>query len=88
MSAERGWIVEPPPNPPATSPSHRYKWYKMMGATDLLPRHLLDVQRRFAEKRIVEIEAEQEQRNAALCKFDLGPALKLAPRYAAGRPRR
>jgi hypothetical protein len=38
MSAERGWLGEPPSQQDRTPPSHRYKWYKMMGATDLLPK--------------------------------------------------
>ena len=38
MSAQRGWIADPPPDRERTPPSHRYKWYKMMGATDLLPK--------------------------------------------------
>ena len=37
MSAERGWIVDPPPERERTPPSHAYKWYKMMGAAELLP---------------------------------------------------
>ena len=28
---------EPPPDRERTPPSHRYKWHKMMGATNLLP---------------------------------------------------
>jgi hypothetical protein len=37
MSAERGWLAEPPPERERTPPSHAYKWYKMMGAAELLP---------------------------------------------------
>ena len=38
MSAERGWLVEPPPQQrDHEPPSHAYKWYKMMGAAKLLP---------------------------------------------------
>ena len=37
MSAERGWIGDPPPERERTPPSHAYKWYKMMGAAELLP---------------------------------------------------
>jgi hypothetical protein len=37
MSAERGWIGDPPPDRERTPSSHRYKWHKMMGATNLLP---------------------------------------------------
>jgi hypothetical protein len=37
MSAERGWIVDPPLERERTPPSHAYKWYKMMGAAELLP---------------------------------------------------
>ena len=38
MSAERGWIADPPPERERTPPSHRYKWHRMMGATNLCPR--------------------------------------------------
>ena len=37
VSAERGWLGEPPPERERTPPSHAYKWYKMMGAAELLP---------------------------------------------------
>ena len=37
MSAERGWIGDPPPDHERTPRSHRYKWHKLMGATNLLP---------------------------------------------------
>jgi hypothetical protein len=37
MSAERGWIVDPPLERELTPPSHANKWYKMMGAAELLP---------------------------------------------------
>ena len=38
MSAQRGWIADPPPDRERTPPSHALKWYKMMGAADLLPK--------------------------------------------------
>ena len=34
MSAEKGWIVEPPPERERTPPSHAGKWRKMMGAAN------------------------------------------------------
>jgi hypothetical protein len=37
LSAERGWLGEPPPEHERTPPSHASKWYKMMGAAKLLP---------------------------------------------------
>jgi len=36
MSAERGWIADPPPRR-EHKPSHEFKWYKMMGARELVP---------------------------------------------------
>ena len=32
----RGWLGEPPPERDH-KPSHAFKWYKMMGAAQLLP---------------------------------------------------
>ncbi len=87
MSAERGWIVEPPPNPPATPPSHRYKWYKMMGKTHLIPLQEREAMRRAGAQYIVEIQAEQERKNAELPDLTGQPTLQVAERYATGRPR-
>ena len=36
MSARKGWIADPPPERDH-KPSHALKWYKMMGAAQLLP---------------------------------------------------
>ena len=45
--AVRGWLSDPPPPPPRTyAPGEEYKWYKMMGATDLLPEREREVLRR------------------------------------------
>jgi hypothetical protein len=36
--AMRGWLSDPPPPTPRPYiPGEEHKWYKMMGATDLLP---------------------------------------------------
>jgi hypothetical protein len=49
MSAERGWIGDPPPQQEHHTPGwlsekgtgrshfHPFKWYEMMGAAELLP---------------------------------------------------
>lgn len=49
-----------------------------------------DAQRRELRAHIAEIQAEQEKRNAALHKIDHShiPPLRIADRYAGGRPRR
>jgi hypothetical protein len=50
----------------------------------------MDEQRRAHEAHIVEIQAEQEERNAALHKIDHShiPPLRVAERYARGRRKR
>jgi hypothetical protein len=47
-------------------------------------------QRSLANENVIEIQAEQEQKNAALHKIDYShiPPLRIADRYTAGRPRR
>ncbi len=36
--AMRGWLTDSPPPPPRPYiPGEEHKWYKMMGATDLVP---------------------------------------------------
>ena len=51
-------------------------------------RHVIEEQRCLAEEHIKEIQAEQEQRNAALHKIDRShiPVLRLTDRYAVGSP--
>ena len=45
--AMRGWLSDPPPPPPRTyAPGEEHKWYKMMGATDLLPEREREALRR------------------------------------------
>ena len=45
--AVRGWLSDPPPPPPRTyTPGEEHKWYKMMGATDLLPQQVREAIRR------------------------------------------
>ena len=44
MSAEKGWIGDPPPKRERTPPSHAYKWYKMMGAAELLPENIRETE--------------------------------------------
>ena len=35
VSAEQGWIADPPPPPPSPlHPGEEHKWYRMMGADD------------------------------------------------------
>ena len=52
-------------------------------------RHIIEEQRRISEEYVKEIRAEQEVRNAELHKIDLShvPPMRVAARYAAGRPR-
>src|ERR1700756_3682461 len=65
------------------------KWAHMGLGRNPRYRHIIEEQRRRLEEHIAEIEAEQEQRNAALRKIDYShiPPLRIAARYAAGRPR-
>ena len=51
---------------------------------------IIDEQRRAHEAHIAEIQAEQEERNAALHKIDHShiPPLRVADRYARGRRKR
>ncbi len=51
---------------------------------------IMDEQRRAHEAHIAEIQAEQEERNAALRKIDYShiPPLRVADRYARGRRKR
>lgn len=51
MSAERGWIGDPLPDRERTPPSHRYKWHKMMGATNLLPAEEREAIRQATQRR-------------------------------------
>jgi hypothetical protein len=52
-------------------------------------RRIIDEEQRALDAHIAEIQAEQVQRNAALRKIDHShiPLLRIAERYAAGRPR-
>ena len=52
-------------------------------------REIIEEQRRLGTEHIAEIQAEQEQRNAALRRIDHShiPPLRIAARYAAGKPR-
>ena len=52
-------------------------------------RRIIDEERRALDAHIAEIQAEQEQRNTALHEIDHShiPPLRIAARYAAGRPR-
>ncbi len=38
MSAERGWIADPPPPPRTYAPGEERKWYMMTGVAHLLPK--------------------------------------------------
>ena len=51
-------------------------------------REILERNRQVAQRHIEEIQAEQERKNAELRQRSYGPPLCIAPRYAAGRPRR
>jgi hypothetical protein len=86
--AMRGWLTDTPPPPPRIyAPREEHKWYKMMGATDLLPQQEREAIRRSAAKHIAEIEAEQERKNAQLPDLTGQPTLQVAERYTTGRPR-
>ena len=52
-------------------------------------RRIIDEERRALNAHIAEIQAEQEKRNAALHEIDYShiPLMRIAERYAAGRPR-
>ena len=84
--AMRGWLVEPPPVPAAGAPppSHRYKWHKMMGATNLLPDEEREAIRQASRRHVEEIQAAQVASDAVRV-WPTGPALQIADRYAAGR---
>jgi hypothetical protein len=64
------------------------KWAHMGLGKNPRYRRIIDEERRVLDAHIAEIQAEQEQRNAALCRIDhshIAP-LRIAARYAAGRP--
>jgi hypothetical protein len=65
------------------------KWAHMGLGKNPRYRGIIDEERRALDAHIAEIQAEQEQRNAALHKIDHGDIspLRIAARYAAGRPR-
>jgi hypothetical protein len=63
------------------------RWAHLGLARDPRYRHIIEEQRRIAEEHIREIWAEQEALDAAR-HWPGGPPLRIADRYAAGRPRR
>src|ERR1700752_800410 len=97
MSAERGWIIEsprPPPNWPLRDHRHtpcdtcgqptRYKQWPIGCKCPTMSPGRSTIA---AKKRLAEIWAEQEQKNAALHRIDYShiPPLRIADRYVAGR---
>ena len=71
-----------------TDRSFVLKWAHLGLGRNPRYRDIIEKQRRLGAARIAEIQAEQEQRNAALRKIDHShmPLLQIAERYAAGRP--
>jgi hypothetical protein len=63
------------------------KWAHMGLGRNPRYRHIIDEERRLGAEHIAEIQAEQQQRNAALRKVDHShiPLLRIAERYRAGR---
>jgi hypothetical protein len=68
-------------------PDYALRWIPFGLARDPRYRHIIEKQRRISKEHIEDIWAEQEAMDAARHWPD-GPPLRIADRYAGGRPRR